>query len=83
MSIDSKEFEKHKNPWKYIVDFLRKNSDRAFTAEYIAKETGLSAYEVTDALRWEGLASLIDGTYRSPIERATVKGVLYYKYKSA
>jgi DNA-directed RNA polymerase specialized sigma subunit len=83
MSIDAKEFDKHKNPLNYIIDFLRKNSGRAFTAESIAKEIGLDANEVVNAMTWESLASIIDRTYRSQIERAAVKGVSYYKYKSA
>jgi hypothetical protein len=83
MSIDAKEFDKHKNPLTYIIDFLRKNSDRAFTAQSIGEEIGLDANEVKSAIFWESLAFAIDRTYRSQIEVATVKGVTYYKYKSA
>ena len=81
MSIDTKEFEKHKDPFKYILDFLRENAQRAYTAEFIAKEIGLDPIEVTMYLQYDRLAELLDKTYRSPIDRATVKGVTYYKYK--
>jgi DNA-directed RNA polymerase specialized sigma subunit len=82
MSIGADEFDKHKNPLNYIIDYLRNNSDRAFTAESIAKEIGLDVNEVTNTLMWEAVASAIDRTYQSPIERAVVKGVLYFKYKT-
>lgn len=82
MSIDAKEFDKHRNPSKYIIAFLRNNSDRAFAAESIAKEVGLSVAEVENALMWESLAAIVDRTYRARIEIATVKGIIYYKYVS-
>jgi hypothetical protein len=83
MSIDSKEFEKHKNPLKYILDFLRSNADRAFTAEFIAKQTGLEANEVARAILYEQLAGLIGKDYRSQIDKVSFKGEDYYKYKGA
>ena len=82
MSIDAKEFDKHRNPIKYIVKFLKNNRDKAFTVEAISKEIGIDASEVRTALRWNILATLLDRTYRSPIETATVGGISYYKYKS-
>lgn len=82
MSIDAKKFDKHKNPSKYIIEFLKNNSDKAFTAEHIAKEIEINVSEVRNTLIWEGVARLFDRTYKSPIETATVGGITYYKYKS-
>jgi len=81
MSIDAEEFDKHKNPMKYIVTFLQTNSDRAYTVQAIAKGVGVNVMEVRNAFRWDFFARLLDNTYRSPIEIATVGGVTYYKYK--
>jgi len=80
MSIDTKEFDKHKNPFKYIIEFLKNNRERAFTAEYIAKEIGIDEREVKSALTWNLLAAVLDATYRNPVETASVGGVTYYKY---
>ena len=82
MSIDADKFDKHRNTFKYILEFLKNNRDRAFTVEYIAKQIGVGVYEVKNALMWESLAWVIDRTYRSLIESATVEGIVYYKYKS-
>lgn len=81
MSIDAKKFDKHKDPLKYIIEFLKNNRDRAFTAEFIAKEIGINASEVVSALMWESIASILDKTYRSSYEIASVGTVTYYKYK--
>lgn len=83
MSIDAKEFDKHSHPLKYIYQFLSKNSDRAFSAAYIAKKVGLNKREVEIALMWESLANILDRTYRTKIEIAVIEGITYYKYKSA
>lgn len=83
MSIDAKKFDKHKNPLKYVVEFLKKNPDKAFTAEYISKQIGISAQELREALYWDLLARALQPNYRSLVERASVGGVDYYKYKSA
>jgi len=80
-SIDAEEFERHKRPWKYIVDFLRRNKDRAFTAEHIANKIGIHVSEVRSAFLAHDLAEVLDRTYRSPIDHATVEGITYYKYK--
>jgi hypothetical protein len=81
MSIDAKEFDKHKHLIKYILDFLRNNSNRAFTVECIAKEIGVGVSEVNSALLWNNVAAIIDPQHTFPVEYATVRGVLYYKYK--
>lgn len=81
MSIDAKEFDKHKNPFTYIVAFLQTNRDEAFTVQAIAKGVGINVREIRIALRWDLFAQILDKTYRSPIETATVGGISYYKYK--
>ena len=81
MSIDAEEFDRHKNPTRYILEFLRENSGRAFTAEYIAQKIEVSEQEVRTAIMWENLAGTLDRTYRSQIESVSVRGITYYKYK--
>jgi len=81
LSIDAEEFDKHKSPLKYIVAFLQKNKNRAYTVQAIAKEVGINIQEVRSALYWEAIARMLDKTYMSPIETATVGGITYYKYK--
>jgi DNA-directed RNA polymerase specialized sigma subunit len=80
MSIDAKSFDKHKNPMKYIVVFLRENRNRAFTAEHIAKEIGVDPSEVKGALFFDSLAKILDPQHATPIDYATVSGIIYYKY---
>jgi hypothetical protein len=81
MSIDAEEFDKHKNPLKYIVDYLRNNKERAYRVESIATATRINISEVRNALYYDTLAKILDPRYGSLIESATVAGVLYYKYK--
>jgi DNA-directed RNA polymerase specialized sigma subunit len=81
MSIDVEEFDKHKNPLKYIVDYLRNNKERAYTIESIAKAIRIDVIEVRNALFYDGLAKILDPRYGSLIESATVAGVVYYRYK--
>jgi len=81
MSIGAEEFEKHKNPLKYTVEFLRTNRDNAFTIESIAKAINMDVSEVKNALFYDTLASILDPRYGSLIDSATVRGVIYYKYK--
>ena len=82
MSIDAKEFDKHANPLKYIIEFLKNNSDKAFTVKAISEEVRIHVSEVKSAILWDSIASLLDRTYRSPIRIATVGGISYYKYES-
>jgi DNA-directed RNA polymerase specialized sigma subunit len=81
MSIAAEEFDKHKNPLKYIVAFLRTHRDRAYTDEFIAKEIRIDISEVRNALLWNSLAQILDAAYGSLIDSATVGGILYYRYK--
>ena len=82
MSIDAEEFERHKNPLKHIISFLKKNSERAFTAKSIGDAIGIDQYEVATAIRWEAIAGIFNQTYRIQVEMVTIKGITYYKYKS-
>ena len=81
MSIDAEEFERHKNPLRYIIPFLKENSSKAFTAKYIAQKIGVEEQEVRTAIMWETLAGALDRTYKSQIESVSIRGITYYKYR--
>lgn len=82
MPLSGNEFEKKKNPMRYIVDFLRKNKDTAFTGEEIANGVNIPKEIILPILNLIPLAEVL-ATYAKrqvSIFSVTVDGVTYYKY---
>lgn len=82
MPISGHEFEKHKNPLRYIIDFLKKNRDAAFTANEIAERVNIDKQIISTTLNLVPLAEVLAMSRRTKtaIKSVTINNVTYYKY---
>ena len=83
MPIDAAEFDAHKDVGSIITQFLRRNSDKGYSAKEIAQATGIAESNVNNAMLKLGLsdlASSISGKRKKfRIEDVTINGITYYR----
>jgi len=85
MPIDIDEFNKNnkmENVAKKIVDFLRDNSERAFTYEELSKEIDLNIYD-KPSFNWAFWCEIIKKLENDKkIESKNINGETYYHIKN-
>lgn len=92
--IDASEFEAHKDLNRIVVDFLCRNSDKAFSVKEIAEFTGIREEDINYLMLKLSFQDVISnlsgiivrrkarsvGNLRSiRIEDATIDGTIYYR----
>jgi soluble P-type ATPase len=90
--IDASEFEAHKDLNRIVVDFLCRNSDKAFSAKEIAEFTGIREEDVNYLmlkLSFQDVISNLSSIIRKAskignlssirIEDVTIDGTIYYR----
>ena len=92
--IDASEFEAHKDLNRIVVDFLCRNSDKAFSVKEIAEFTGIREEDINYLMLKLSFQDIISnlsgmivhrkngkiGNLRSiRIEDVTIDGTLYYR----
>jgi soluble P-type ATPase len=92
--IDASEFEAHKDLNRIVVDFLCRNSDKAFSAKEIAEFTGIREEDINHLmlkLSFQDIISNLSGIIvhkkvtgignpqRIRIEDVTIDGTIYYR----
>lgn len=82
MPISGDEFERYKNPFNYVKEFLKKNRGVAFTEKEIADGIGIDREVISTTLDLIPLGELlaIEKRMEFPIKSVTIKNVTYYKY---
>jgi len=91
--IDASEFEAHKDLNRIVVDFLCRNSDKAFSVKEIAEYTGIREEDINYLMLKLSFQDVISnlsgiivhrkasrvGNLRSIIEDVTIDGTIYYR----
>jgi soluble P-type ATPase len=90
--IDASEFEAHKDLNRIVVEFLCRNSDKAFSAKEIAEFTGIREEDVNYLmlkLSFQDVISNLSSIIRKAskignlssirIEDVTIDGTIYYR----
>lgn len=82
LPIDENEFGKYKDTLRYVIDFLYRNPDKAYTASEIAQALGVELDIMLEWLKWNAFGTLLALGYgqKWPIDSADVRGTTYYKY---
>jgi hypothetical protein len=82
LPIDENEFGKYKDTLRYVIDFLHRNPDKAYTASEIAQALGVKLDIILEWLKWNAFGTLLALSYGQvwPIDSADVGGIAYYKY---
>lgn len=82
MPISRDEFEKYKNPFHRITEFLEKNKGTAFTLEEIAESIRIEKHAIAWLLEFLPLVELMAMSkgIQPQIQSVKIKNVTYYRY---